>query len=65
MKIEFRKAIVPDEIEALYKFDQIAFESFPADLFDAEDWAQYESYWMIVDGKTVGCSAFLHDVDYD
>ncbi len=65
MKIEFRKAIVPQEIEALCKFDQIAFQSFPADLFDAEEWAQYESYWMIVDGRTVGCSAFLHDVDYD
>src|ERR1035441_6700894 len=65
MNVEFRKAIIPDEIEALWKFDHIAFEPFPADLFDAEDWAQYESYWMIVDGTTVGCSAFLHDVDYD
>src|ERR1035438_8829710 len=65
MKIEFRKARVPNEIEALYEFDHIAFEAFPADLFDVEDWAQYKSYWMIVDGRTVGCSAFLHDVDYD
>jgi ribosomal protein S18 acetylase RimI-like enzyme len=65
MKVEFSKAIIPDEVEALYKFDHIAFESFPADLFDAEDWVQYESYWMIADGRTVGCSAFLHDVDYD
>jgi GNAT superfamily N-acetyltransferase len=65
MNVEFRKAILPDEIEALCKFDHVAFESFPADLFDAEDWAQYESYWMIVNGRTVGCSAFLHDVDYD
>jgi N-acetylglutamate synthase-like GNAT family acetyltransferase len=58
MNVEFRKAIIPDEIEALWKFDHIAFEPFPADLFDAEDWAQYDSYWMIVDGRTVGCSAF-------
>jgi GNAT superfamily N-acetyltransferase len=65
MNVEFRKAIIPDEIEALWKFDHIAFEAFPTDLFDAEDWAQYESYWMIVDGRTLGCSAFLHDVDYD
>jgi ribosomal protein S18 acetylase RimI-like enzyme len=65
MKIEFRKAIIPNEIEALYEFDHMAFESFPANLFEAEDWAQYESYWMIADGRTVGCSAFLHDVDYD
>jgi GNAT superfamily N-acetyltransferase len=65
MKIDFRKAIVPNEIEALYKLGHIAIASFPADLFDARDWAQYDSYWMIVDGRTVGCSAFLHDVDYD
>lgn len=65
MKVEFRKAIIPDEIEALCAFDRIAFESFPADLFGPEDWARYESYWMIGDGKTVGCSAFVHDVDYD
>jgi GNAT superfamily N-acetyltransferase len=65
MNVEFRKAIIPDEIEALWKFDHVAFEAFPADLFDAEDWAQYKSYWMIVDGRTLGCSAFLHDVDYD
>lgn len=65
MKIEFRKAIIPNEIETLYEFDHMAFESFPADLFEAGEWAQYESYWMIVDGRTVGCSAFLPDVDYD
>jgi GNAT superfamily N-acetyltransferase len=65
MKIEFRKAIIPNEIQALYEFDHVAFKSFPSDLFDAEDWARYESYWMIVDGRTVGCSAFLHDIDYD
>jgi GNAT superfamily N-acetyltransferase len=34
-------------------------------LFDPEEWAEYESYWMIVDGQIVGCSAFVHDVDYD
>ena len=65
MNIEFRKARVPDEIQALCEFDRKAFASFPADLFEPEDWAGYESYWMIVDGKTVGCSAFVHDVDYD
>jgi GNAT superfamily N-acetyltransferase len=65
MKIEFRKVIIPDEIESLCEFDRKAFAFFPADLFDPEDWEQYESYWMIVDGKTVGCSAFVHDVDYD
>lgn len=65
MKIEFLKAKIPDEIEALCEFDRKAFASFPGDLFDPEDWATYESYWMIVDGEIVGCSAFVHDVDYD
>jgi ribosomal protein S18 acetylase RimI-like enzyme len=65
MKIEFRKAKIPDEIEALCEFDRKAFAAFPADLFDPDDWAEYESYWMIADGQIVGCSAFIHDVDYD
>jgi ribosomal protein S18 acetylase RimI-like enzyme len=65
MNVEFRKVIIPDEIEPLCEFDRIAFAPFPADLFDAEEWAEYESYWMISDGRTVGCSAFVHDVDYD
>jgi ribosomal protein S18 acetylase RimI-like enzyme len=65
MNIEFRKAKVPDEIEALFEFDQKAFAAFPGDLFDPEDWAEFESFWMLVDGQTVGCSAFVHDVDYN
>jgi GNAT superfamily N-acetyltransferase len=65
MNISFRKVKVPDEIEELCKFDRKAFANFPADLFDPEDWARYDSYWMIVDGQTVGCSAFVHNVDYD
>ena len=27
-----------------------------------EDWNNYESYWMFVDGIKVGCTAFQHDV---
>jgi hypothetical protein len=65
MNIEFRKVVVPDEIGALCSFDRIAFSEFPADLFDAEDWAQFNSHWMIVDGETVGCSAVADDEDYD
>jgi ribosomal protein S18 acetylase RimI-like enzyme len=65
MNIEFRKAKIPEENEALCEFDRNVFGSFPADLFDPDEWAEYESYWMIVDGKNVGCSAFVPDVDYD
>jgi ribosomal protein S18 acetylase RimI-like enzyme len=65
MNIEFRRAKVPDEIGDLCEFDRKAFAAFPGDVFDPEDWAEYESHWMIVDGNVVGCSAFVHDVDYD
>ena len=46
MNVDFRKVIIPGEIEALWKLNHIAFESFPADLFDAEEWAEYEAYRM-------------------
>lgn len=65
MNLEFRRAIVPDEIDELCGFDRRAFASFPADLFDAEDWAQFVSHWMIVDGEIVGCSAMVHNKDFD
>ena len=65
MNLEFRKVIKPDEIEALLAFDRRAFADFPADLFDAENWLAFESHWMIVDGEIVGCSALVHNMDYD
>jgi hypothetical protein len=64
MSVEFRRVAVPDEIEALLAFDRRAFADFQSDLFDADDWAGFISYWMIVDGATVGCSV-VHDADYD
>jgi ribosomal protein S18 acetylase RimI-like enzyme len=64
-KIEFKKVIVPEELELLFDIDRRIFAPFPADLFSAEEWAEFESYWMIVDGTIVGCSAFLRDTDFD
>ena len=64
-KIEFRRVIVPDEMGALCELDRKIFHEFPADLFIPEEWAEFESYWMIVDGKIVGCSAFIRDSDFD
>jgi ribosomal protein S18 acetylase RimI-like enzyme len=61
---EFKKAMIPEEIEALCDFDRRAFHLHPQDLFTPETWQECESYWMIADGETVGCSAFIHDVDY-
>jgi len=65
LRTEFSKAIVPEEIDALCEFDRIVFGAYPSDLFDKEDWAEYDSYWMTVDGKRIGCSAFAYDIDFD
>jgi GNAT superfamily N-acetyltransferase len=64
-KIEFRRVVVPDEMEALCELDRGIFHAFPADLFTPEEWTEFESYWMMVEGKIVGCSAFIRDTDYD
>ena len=58
--IEFRKISFPEEGETLLQIDGKIFADFPGDLFDVEDWADFESYWMLEDGAIVGCSAFIH-----
>jgi ribosomal protein S18 acetylase RimI-like enzyme len=65
INIEFRRTVLPDEVEALCHFDRKVFGSYPDDLFSPEDWAELESYWVITDGITVGCVALKRDVDYD
>jgi GNAT superfamily N-acetyltransferase len=65
LKIEFRNAVLPDELDDLTKIDRKIFASFPDDLFDAEEWNTFESYWMLVNGTKVGCSVFKSNVDYD
>lgn len=62
MKTEFRRAILPDELRSLVAFDHKVFRE--ADWFTKSDWARYESYWLIVDGSTVGCCGFEHHVDF-
>jgi ribosomal protein S18 acetylase RimI-like enzyme len=62
MQVEFRRAIVPREIRRLKAFDKKVFPK--ADLFDATAWRGYESYWMIVDRRAVGCCAFQTNVDF-
>ncbi|MGB8540951.1 MAG: GNAT family N-acetyltransferase [Candidatus Acidiferrales bacterium] len=57
--------MLPEELELLLDVDRRIFSAFPADLFSPEEWAEFESYWMIVDGTIVGCSAFLRDTDFD
>jgi ribosomal protein S18 acetylase RimI-like enzyme len=63
--IAFRKVRIPEELEAVHQLDQKIFSTFPGDLFPQEDWGEFESYWMVAEGLIVGCSAFLHHVDYD
>ena len=53
MRVEFRRAIVLREIGKLMAFDRKVFRK--ADLFHAEDWKEYESYWMKVVGTVAGC----------
>ena len=61
MYTEFRKAILPDELRSLMAFDR---KIFPiADLFDVGYWKFCEPYWMLVDGRKVGCCAFEKHVD--
>jgi len=63
--IEFRRAAIPDEIDALCEFDRKVFHAYPSDVYGPEAWKEFESHWLIVDGIIVGCTAFGHNVDYD
>lgn len=61
MRTQFRKAVIPDEIRSLVLFDHKAFHEYPADWFDRDTWRACEAWWLIVDGRKVGCCAFaLH-----
>jgi ribosomal protein S18 acetylase RimI-like enzyme len=62
MKTEFRRAVLPKELNRLVTFDHKVFRK--SDWFTKSDWKKYESYWMIVDGVAVGCCAFEHHVDF-
>jgi ribosomal protein S18 acetylase RimI-like enzyme len=56
MRTEFRKVIISREIRKLLTFDQQVFPK--SDRFSEQAWRKYESYWMIINGVTVGCCAF-------
>ena len=61
MRIEFRKADLPDDALALWEMDQ---EIFAEDAFELAHWLMLESYWIMVDGERAGCAAFIRDVDF-
>ena len=64
MHTEFRRAKLPEEIRKLLLFDRKAFSLYPADWFEAQDWQACEPWWMIVNKRKIGCSAFERDVDF-
>jgi ribosomal protein S18 acetylase RimI-like enzyme len=58
MDARFRKAELPREIRSLLIFDHKAFREYPADWFDHDEWKAYESWWLIVGRRKIGCCAF-------
>jgi len=59
MELEFRRVDVEKEMRRLKDFDRRVFPK--ADLFPASFWRAAEVYWMVVDGKRVGCCALQED----
>jgi ribosomal protein S18 acetylase RimI-like enzyme len=62
MHVEFRRAVIPDDIPALLAFDRKVFPK--ADLFGEEDWMTDDTYWMLLDGARIGCCAFQANRDF-
>jgi ribosomal protein S18 acetylase RimI-like enzyme len=55
---------MPTEIRSLVIFDHRAFHRYRSDWFSRDDWRAYESWWMIVDKRKVGCCAFELHADF-
>ncbi len=45
-------------------FDRKAFHDHPADWFDREYWHTCDAWWMIIDGRKIGCCAFEYRRGY-
>lgn len=62
MEIQFHKARIPEESGSLARFDKKVFgsESFPK-----SQWQEYESWWMVLDGKPIAFCAFKANVDFE
>ena len=61
MALEFRRTVLPEETADLWKMDM---EIFGMDAFTPEDWAELESYWIVMDGQKAGSVAFIRDVEF-
>lgn len=64
MHTEFRRAETPKENRSLVVFDHKAFHKHPADWFNQAVWQRYESWWMIIGGRKIGCCAFGRHIDF-
>ena len=63
MKVAFAKVALPRDKERLVVFDHKVFRR--ADWFHPDAWDRYESYWMLVNGRKVGCCAFERAADFE
>jgi ribosomal protein S18 acetylase RimI-like enzyme len=59
METEFRKAEVEKELRRLRAFDKLVFPA--ADVFPASYWRECDVYWLLVEGKRVGCTALQRE----
>ena len=61
MEMEFVQADVAREARRLRAFDKQVFP--PADVFPASYWRECVVYWLVVEGKRVGCCALQAETD--
>jgi ribosomal protein S18 acetylase RimI-like enzyme len=64
MRTEFLRAPVPHDLRSLIAFDHKAFHDHPSDWFDRQAWEDCEAWWMLVNGKKIGCCAFQRHRDF-
>jgi ribosomal protein S18 acetylase RimI-like enzyme len=60
-KLEIRSASLPSELRSLAAFDR---KVFPADHFSTDQWRTYDSHWLLLNTRKVGCCAFEPHVDF-
>jgi ribosomal protein S18 acetylase RimI-like enzyme len=53
---------VPRDIRSLVRFDHKVFPE--ADWFERDDWREYKSFWMLLNGRRVGCCVFGEHKDF-
>jgi ribosomal protein S18 acetylase RimI-like enzyme len=61
MEVAFQRADVEAELRRLRDFDRKVFPA--ADVFPSSFWRECEVYWLLADGRRVGCCAFQEEGD--